>query len=106
VISQRTKAALAAAKARGQVLGNPRLDEARAVGNAIQKNEADAHAGAVMPAIREAQAAGAKYRVWGTASEHLAPAARRARHGGFKLSQNGWHATCLAVGRAWREDVE
>jgi DNA invertase Pin-like site-specific DNA recombinase len=60
VISSRTKAALAAAKARGQVLGNPRLDEARAIGNALQKNEADAHADAVMPAILEAQAAGAK----------------------------------------------
>ena len=60
MISQRTKAALAAAKARGQVLGNPRLDEARAIGNALQKNEADAHADAVMLAIREAQAAGAK----------------------------------------------
>jgi DNA invertase Pin-like site-specific DNA recombinase len=59
VISQRTKAALAAAKARGQVLGNPRLDDARAIGNALQKNEAEAHASAVMPAIREAQAAGA-----------------------------------------------
>jgi len=60
VISQRTNVALAAAKARGQVLGNPRLDEARAIGNAIQKNDADAHAAIVMPAIREAQAAGAK----------------------------------------------
>ncbi len=60
VISQRTKAALAAAKARGQKLGNPRLDDARAIGNALQKNEADAHADAVLPAIREAQGAGAK----------------------------------------------
>ncbi len=60
VISQRTKAALAAAKARGQVLGNPDLDAARAVGNAIQKAGADAHAAAVMPAIQAAQAAGAK----------------------------------------------
>ncbi len=60
VISARTKAALAAAKARGQVLGNPRLDEARAIGNAVQKNDADAHADAVLPAIRKAQAARAK----------------------------------------------
>jgi DNA invertase Pin-like site-specific DNA recombinase len=52
VISQRTKAALAAAKARGQVLGNPRLADARAVAHAAVKAEASAHADAVMPAIR------------------------------------------------------
>ena len=60
VISQRTKAALAAANARGQELGNPRLSEARAIANAAHKAGADAHADAVTPAIREAQAAGAK----------------------------------------------
>ena len=44
VISQRTKAALAAAKARGQALGNPRLAEARATVNAIRTAGADAFA--------------------------------------------------------------
>jgi hypothetical protein len=58
--SQRPKAALAAAKARGQVLGGPRLAEAAAIGHARLKADADAHAAAAMPAIREAQAAGAK----------------------------------------------
>ena len=59
-ISQRTKAALAAAKARGQVLGNPRLADARAIAHAALRAEACAHADAVMPVIRQAQAAGAK----------------------------------------------
>src|SRR5271157_5195513 len=60
VISQRTKAALAAAKARGQALGNPRLSEARAIANAAHKAGSDTFADRVAPAIREAQAAGAK----------------------------------------------
>ena len=60
LISERTKAALAAAKARGQALGNPRLSEARAIANAAHKAEADAHAATVAPVIHEAQAAGAK----------------------------------------------
>ena len=60
VISERTKAALGAAKARGQTLGNPRLEEARAVANAALVAGADAFAETVAPAIRAAQAAGAK----------------------------------------------
>ena len=59
LISARTKAALAAAKARGQVLGNPRLDQARAVANRRLKAEADAHAAGVLPVIKKAQKAGA-----------------------------------------------
>ncbi|HEY1865327.1 MAG TPA: recombinase family protein [Roseiarcus sp.] len=60
VISQRTKAALAAAKARGQALGNPRLPDARTIAHDRLRAAAEAHAVAVIPAIREAQAAGAK----------------------------------------------
>ena len=60
LISQRTKAALAAAKARGQALGNPRLAEARATVNATRTAGADAFAATVAPVIGEAQAAGAK----------------------------------------------
>jgi Recombinase len=55
-----TKVALAAAKARGQLLGNPSLSEACAAVNAGRVAEADAHAHVVVPEIREAQAAGAK----------------------------------------------
>src|SRR5271169_5937810 len=60
VISERTVAALVAAKARGQALGNPRLSEARAIANAAHKAGADAFADRIVPAIREAQAAGAR----------------------------------------------
>jgi len=60
LISERTKAALAVAKSRGITLGNPRLAAARAIAHAKLKSDAEAHAGMVTPAIRDAQAAGAK----------------------------------------------
>lgn len=59
MISDRTRAGLAAAKARGQRLGNPNIAAAAAVANEKKTALADAHAAKVAPYIAEAKAAGA-----------------------------------------------
>jgi DNA invertase Pin-like site-specific DNA recombinase len=59
MISVRTKHALAAAKARGVVLGGPKLAQARVVAQAAIKTNADKHASTVLPLIRDAQKHGA-----------------------------------------------
>ena len=60
MIAARTKAALAAAKARGVKLGGPKLAEAREVAMISVKALADRHAANVLPIIRELQRTGAK----------------------------------------------
>ena len=57
-ISKRTREALAAAKARGVALGNPRLAEARAGLNTARQEAADSFAANVRPIIKEIQASG------------------------------------------------
>ena len=60
LISTRTKSALQAAKARGVRLGNPELCRAQILGAAAVRTQALAFGAKVLPAIRRAQAAGAK----------------------------------------------
>src|SRR5213595_1846362 len=55
LIATRTKAALAAAKARGVKLGGPNLGQARKVALATIEAMADRHAANVVPIIREMQ---------------------------------------------------
>ena len=59
LISTRTQQALAAAKARGVALGNPKLHVARSSAVSAVKAEADRFAANVLPVIREARKAGA-----------------------------------------------
>lgn len=85
VISERTKAALARAKAKGTKLGNPRIADAQAKGAAAGRAKADGFASIVLPVIREAQAAGA------TSLRQIA-AALNAR--GIRTARKGtWAAT-------------
>jgi DNA invertase Pin-like site-specific DNA recombinase len=60
LISARTKAALKAAKARGVVLGGPKLRKARVVAAASIKAVADRNAANVIPVIREIQRSGVR----------------------------------------------
>jgi DNA invertase Pin-like site-specific DNA recombinase len=57
-ISARTTAALQAAKARGVKLGGPKLAEARPLGWAANRSNADRFAANVLPIIREIQSSG------------------------------------------------
>ena len=88
LISTRTRQALAAAKARGVPLGNPRLHLARKGAVETVTASADNFAANVLPVIREAQKAGA------TTLRDIA-AALNAR--GIATARGGqWHATSVS----------
>ncbi|MGO9046035.1 MAG: recombinase family protein [Xanthobacteraceae bacterium] len=92
LISVRTKAALAAAKARGVTLGNPKLSEARQAAHkaAAVANEAaaDQHAANVLPIIRQIKRAGA------TTLREIAHALNER---GIQTARGGqWYATTVS----------
>ena len=88
MISQRTKAALVAAKERGVALGNPKLAEARKNAVATITKAAEHHAANVLPVIREIRRAGA------TTLRQIADALN-AR--GISTARGGaWHASSVA----------
>jgi DNA invertase Pin-like site-specific DNA recombinase len=88
LISARTKAALAAAKARGVILGGPKLTQARKRAAASIRAAADHHAANVLPVIREIRRSGAK-------SLHAIADALNAR--GIATPRGGmWHAKSVS----------
>jgi DNA invertase Pin-like site-specific DNA recombinase len=60
LVSQRTKAGLAAAKARGTKLGNPDMDRLQGLGVNAVKIEADRHAATIRPIVENIRTRGAK----------------------------------------------
>jgi DNA invertase Pin-like site-specific DNA recombinase len=94
LISTRTRQALAAAQARGVILGSPKLHQARESAVAAIKASADQHAANVLPIIKEAQRAGATTlrAVWRKLSM-LAAYRRRAAGLGMRCpSRMSWTA--------------
>lgn len=81
MISERTKAALQAAKARGKRLGNPRLSQAAELGTAAGKAAADQRAARVLPIIRDLRADGvtSANAIAAKLNERQVPAARGGR---------------------------
>jgi DNA invertase Pin-like site-specific DNA recombinase len=86
MIAQRTKDALAAAKARGVKLGNPRLAETRDKANTASVAAADAFAANVLPIIREIRASGMQ-SLRGIAKALTARGVKTARGGQWSAAQ-------------------
>ncbi len=88
MISQRTKAALAAAKERGVKLGNPtNLSEARSRSHKVRTDQADQFAANVLPIIESIKSSGAR------TFRHIAEALNNR---GIKTARSGsWHAASV-----------
>ena len=88
MISQRTKAALAAAKERGIQLGNPtNLSEARSKSLEARSDQADQFAANVLPVIRSVQSSGTRT---------LRDIAEALNNRGIKTARSGsWHAASV-----------
>jgi DNA invertase Pin-like site-specific DNA recombinase len=88
MISTRTRAALAAAKARGVRLGGPKLRQARKSALEAVRSNAERHAANVLPIIREVQRAGART---------LRDVAEALNARGVATARGGrWHAQTVA----------
>ena len=94
MISSRTKAALAAAKARGKLLGGNRgavlSEEARATGRAVQSKRAGERAADLRPMIRDLQQSGA---------DTLCAIARALSERGVPTARGGHYWTATQVAR-------
>ena len=100
MISQRTKSALKAAKDRGVVLGNPRLEQARGQAVASLKADADRFARNVAPIIAEIERSGVT---------SLRGIAKALDARGVATSRGGaWSGVQVEAikSRAYRRDVE
>jgi DNA invertase Pin-like site-specific DNA recombinase len=87
LISSRTKAALAAKKAQGVKLGNPRAAEASVLAGEAKRANANAFAANVLPIVQQLQAAGVTT---------LAAIAEALNARGVKTARGGdWHASSV-----------
>jgi DNA invertase Pin-like site-specific DNA recombinase len=88
LISRRTKEALAAKKAAGVKLGNPRALETLGLAHAANRAAADRHTANVLPIVRELQASGLR-------TTRAIAAALNAR--GVRTARGGsWHSSTVA----------
>ena len=99
MISERTKAALAAAKARGTRLGNPRISEAAALGWASLEAATAQSDANVLPIVRELEAAGVTSRN-AIAAELNKRGVRTARGGAWTHVQVGMNPDRIAINHA------